>query len=364
MRERDRLYSALALVTTVALGCGGGTHTTGSGGQGGSASNASSTTSSSSGSSSSSSSSGTGGMACPPGDSTVFALTKLDWGEGNAGQWKSVGFNLDGIDTTTTFTNLCQPNDGAMASMVFPDGNQGIDNSFGENLLPTLLGVDPTWVSDINTGITNGTFNVLLEVDCLPQAGDAPVLTTKFFGATPLGSMPKFDGTDKWPVEPELLTNPKDPESSSIVFPASSVKGNTFDTGKNQTMVLTIPVNSPNGTTSIKLTLYAAELTMTLSADRKSATGGMIGGVLNTQEFAAEIQKVAYLYNLCGSSLIGGLITQVEQASDILADGTQDTTKTCDGISIGFTFEMSQAQIGIVGPAQTAGMTCPSDGGV
>jgi hypothetical protein len=40
-------------------------------------------------------------------------------------------------------------------------------------------------------------------------------------------------------------------------------------------------------------------MTMTLSEDRKSATGGVIGGVLNTEEFIDQVKKVGWMGDLC-----------------------------------------------------------------
>jgi hypothetical protein len=94
---------------------------------------------------------------------------------------------------------------------------------------------------------------------------------------------------------------------------------------------------------------------MTLSTDRKSATGGMIGGVIKTEDLVAEVKKVGYLLGVCNQALLASLIMQIRQASDILSDGTQDPQKTCDGISIGLGFEVTQAQRGPIGtPAQTS----------
>jgi hypothetical protein len=290
---------------------------------------------------------------------TTFALTKLDFGEGTSGQWKTVGFDIDGLVSTAQSTNLCKPNSTTDTTIPYPDGNMGIDNSFGKNLLPTILTLDPTWVTDVNGSLQQGAFNVLLKMFCLPPTGDAPTMTTKLFVADPLGTMPKFDGTDQWPVAPELLNDAKDPNSSMIVFPNSSVTGTTYDTGTNQLFIITIPLSANGNTTLLKLTLYSARATMTLSADRKTATGGMIGGVLATEEFVAEVKKVGFLLGLCTSTILPGLITQVRQASDIMQDGTQDPTKTCDGISMGITFEMAAVQLGSVGPAQPMPMTCP-----
>jgi hypothetical protein len=289
----------------------------------------------------------------------VFAVNQLYFGEGNNGEWKKFGFNLDGKISTAASTDLCALNDGAMASVPYPDGDNGIDNSFGKNLLPLILGLDSTWPTDVNNSIQQGFFTALLEIECMPPKGDASGLTTKLFAGTSLGMTPKWDGTDMWPVEPDLLNDPKDPQSSSLVFPQCSVTGTTFNASKNVTIVLTIPVTFNGVSTSIKLTLYAAQLTMTLAADRKSATGGMIGGVLNTEEFVGEVKKIGYLLNLCTDPLLANLETMVRQASDILTDATQDPTKTCDGISVGFGFDMKAAQIGTVGPAAPTAMACP-----
>jgi hypothetical protein len=361
MLGSNRVQFALALVTTVAVGCGGGGDTAGTGGTTSTSTGEGGTTTTSSASSSSSaaSSSSTGGLTCAAGEGIVLAATKLTFGEGNGGQWKKVGFNLDGLMTTTISTDVCQPNANAMPVVPYPDGDEGIDNSFGKNLLPLILSLYPTWVPDTNSGLQNGIFNVLLKMDCLPPTGDVPVLNTRLFGGTTLGATPKYDGTDKWPVSPELLSNPKDPESSTVVFQNSSVIGTTFDGGKNATFILTIPIKTATMSTSIKLTLYGARTTMTLAADRKSSTSGRIGGVLNTEEFLAEMKKVGALLGFCDSPLFAGLLTQARQSSDIMADGSQDPTKTCDGISMGLGFEMKEVQVGDVGPAAPIGATCP-----
>ena len=358
MLRSDRVCFALALVTTVALGCGGGGETVGTGGSGGKEMSTASASASSS-SSSSATSSSTGGLTCMSGEATVLAGTKLFFGEGNSGQWKKVGTNIDGLVSTAASKDVCKPNADAAVITPYPDGDMGIDNSFGKNLLPQIISLYPTWVTDINNGIKNGAFTVLLKLECLPPMGDVPEFTTKLFGGTKLGSVPKFDGTEKWPVAPELLGNPMDPDSSTIVFKKSSVTGTAYDSVKNETFILTVPVMSQSGSTSIKLTLYAAHTTMNLAADRKSATTGMISGVLNTEEFVAEIKKVGHLLKLCDGPLFGNLLTQVRQASDIMADGSQDPDKICDGISMGLGFEMKEVLLGDVGPATPVGMACP-----
>ncbi len=267
-----------------------------------------------------------------------------------------MGFNVDGLVSTAVSADVCQTNSGGSAATAYPDGNNGIDNSFGRNVLPLMLSLFPSWVTDANVGLQNGSYNMLLKSYCLPPTGDVPVLTTKLFEGTALGAIPQFDGTDTWPVSPALLSNPTDPESSTITFDMSSVTGTTFDSGKHQTVVLVLPFVS---STRIRLTLHAAQVTMTLAADRKSATGGILGGVLDTEELITEVKNIGYSLGLCDSPLFANLLTSIRQASDIVADGSQDPTKTCNGISIGFGFEMREVKLGAVGLAAPVAMSCP-----
>ncbi len=361
----DRFCGVLALVTAAAaaVSCGGDEDAPAN------AQTSSTTASSSSSSSGTGGSGGTGGTGgdgggggaptCPPTEGTTLALTKLYFGEGQSGEWKGVGLNIDGLVSDATSTDVCQPNSGGYPDTAYPDGDNGIDNSFGKNLLPTIIGLVPNWPAEVNTYLDIGYFNAMLKMYCLPPTGDAPQLTTKVFGGSFLGYAPKYDGTDMWPVAPEILADPQDPESSTLVFENSSVIGTTFDSGKGETFVLTIPMDYNGNHATIKLTLYAAQVIMTLSADRKSATGGVIGGVLNTEEFIDQVKKVGWMADFCGDPVFDGILTDVRRVSDIMTDGTQDPTKECDGISFGIQFEMKEVQLGDVGIPADVGMACP-----
>lgn len=302
---------------------------------------------------------GEGGvLMCDPGEGVTLALTELYFGEGNSGEWKSVGLNVDGLDSDGASTDVCQPNSGGDPDTAYPDGNDGIDNSFGKNLLPTLLALSPQFSVNVNAALTQGNFNAMLKMYCLPETGDANIIT-KVFGGTDLESVPMYDGTDLWPVAPEILADPQDPESSTLVFENSSVEGSTFDSGKGETFILAIPIEYNDQTALLKLTLYGAQLKLTLSEDRRSATGGVIGGVLNTEELIDQIKKVGWVADMCEEETFQSILTYVRQVSDIMTDGTQDPDQTCDGISFGVKFEMKEVQLGAVGPESIPGMACP-----
>src|SRR4051812_48586688 len=102
MLGRYRVY--LALATAVAVGCSSseGPKTSsgkgGAGGEGGSTSSSSAATSSSGGGSG-----GSGGTpACPSGEGIALAASELSFGEGNSGEWKAVGKNIDGLVSTAS----------------------------------------------------------------------------------------------------------------------------------------------------------------------------------------------------------------------------------------------------------------------
>ena len=362
-------------MAAVAYGCGGGDTTgstgTGSGGESSTTATSSVTASSSSSSSSaastsaststgSGSSTGAGGsvpIVCTPTDGVVLALDTINFGDvgSDVSASQMLGFNVDGLVSTAASTDLCQPVMGGSKNSVYPDGTAGIDNSFGKHVLPLLLMLAPGFSESTTNSVANGDFTMLLDFVGLTAAADQPALTTRLYGGTPLGSPPSFDGKDCWPVAPELLSDPTDIKSSTVVFDKSAVAGNKWVSGTANTITLTIPT----GPASITLTIHKAQVSLTLAADHQSATGGLIGGVLDTDEFIKEIKKAIYAINPLYCGLTGQVEPQMRQASDILVDGTQSAAKTCNGISIGFGFTMKQMQLGGVGPKTApATMTC------
>ena len=288
----------------------------------------------------------------------TLAISSLGWGEGTSGQWRMVGFDLDARSSTAASTDLCQLSSGAAPTTPYPDGDMGIDNSFGKNLLPQLQALNPNFVSDRNASIARGDFTSLLNLGCSPLTGSGSVAGASLFVARPLGMPPVFDGTDVWPVDRDFLSDPTDSNSSTLRFPSATITGSTFSAGTDGAIVLRMPLSTSGSTVSFTLTMRAARLSMTLSADHAHATG-MLGGVLDTEELVSQIREIGVAYGLCGTPLLTQLLTSVRQASDIMSDGTQDPTRTCNGISIGLRFDMAAAQHGAVGPVRPIDPTCP-----
>ena len=306
---------------------------------------------------------GPGAMKAGDGDGVVLAISKLYLGDtdrsGNpdtSNGWKHFGFNLDGKVSTKSSTDLCKPILMAAPSDVYPDGDKGIDNSFGAKILPILLGFAPDAGDKVNQSISDGKFTILMKLDKLGSGTDYNPIAGMLYGGGDLGAAPKFDGTDKWPLINELLNN-GNPDDPKVKFPKSYVANNTwvsspFTAGANTGVInLTLSIAGYD----LTLTINSAIVAMDLKADHKGATNGTIAGIIETEAFIGELKKVAGSVDkgLCSGATFDSIADQLRQASDILADGTQDPTKACSGISIGLGFDALPVQLGAVNPAAT-----------
>ena len=91
-----------------------------------------------------------------------------------------------------------------------------------------------------------------------------------------------------WPVLPELLNDPTDiTQGSKVSFPTSYVTGDTSVSGSKGNVTLDL---SMSGFT-LALTIANAVITLQMAADHKSATKGIIAGVLDTKTLAMQLQR-------------------------------------------------------------------------
>lgn len=105
-----------------------------------------------------------------------------------------------------------------------------------------------------------------------------------------------------------------------------------------------------------RFTPKVAWITLTLSADRQSATDGRIAGVFDREELVEEFQRFvgALSPEFCNPSAptVQSILNQVRESADIMSDGSQSSAE-CNGISFGFGFEAEAATVaGIGDPVQ------------
>jgi hypothetical protein len=298
-----------------------------------------------------------------------FGDTDTDGGV-NATAWQQFGYNVDGKITTATSTNVCTLTNkgGVWGSNAQLDGNGGIDNSFGENLFPGLIeAVDPMASATLNGQIASGVFTVMFDVTGLTAdtAQTATGLTTQVFGGGLFLvdgglAVPSFTTADQWPVLASGLSKATPPFVSKQRFPDSYVVNGTWVSGSPADVNLPLSVD---GNTLPVLIHHAVVTFQHTTATHASA--GQISGVLKTSELVAAVVAIAGRISpsLCPASAVAGLVTAIDDAQDILVDGTNRAGTPCDAISIGLGFTADE----VAQPDTLAVVTTtpnPCDGGV
>jgi hypothetical protein len=305
-----------------------------------------------------------GPMKAGDGSGAVLAIHKLYLGDtdrkGNPAStaWKDYGYDLDGKISTKDSTGLCKPAAGAKPSAVYEDGTDGIDNSFGKNILPIITSLASDAGTQINDSINKGSFTIMLSFSKLGTGDSYNPLATKlyagakFVDAAGMAVNPKWDGTDAWPVVPELLNNGNidDPVvqfAKAYLVKDAKTGARTWVSGDKGSIVLNLSIAG----FTLGLTIGSSLISTDIDATNKKATNGTIAGILDTEQLITELGKVAGSFDptLCpGSSTFESIAQQIRQASDIMTDGSQDPTKTCNGISIGLGFDMDLVTLGKV----------------
>jgi hypothetical protein len=307
----------------------------------------------------------TGGAAGPDGSVTtqVFRTGLLGDsdpdGTPNYDAWRSYGLDIDGWSTDAKFGAHCKAVGGAKKSDIRIDGVAGIDNSWGKNIVSGIIATlvpDPS--GTFTEAISMGRQSTMLRINGLAPSGDQAGLTTELFsvvgntdasGAYIPPTQPQWaDGSYVWHPLPEGVAS----DGSAVSkLQNGYVVGDLWVSGDRASFpfdlfFLEAPVVS---------TLLQARIVGTLSADRKSLTSGVIGGLVNTEAFIASIKIVAGKISpsLCDGAAFDGITNQVRGASDILEDGTQDPTKDCNAISVGFGFTSAAAELGDPAPKKT-----------
>src|SRR5262249_31717841 len=134
--------------------------------------------------------------------------------------WQEFGLDLDHRASTAKSCGLCRPSYGTLTENVQPDGLGGADNGFGSSLLPVLMTFIPanydagadSWLLPADAGA------FLIRIDNLGDSPNVVSVAGSFFHAAPLGSPPKWDGTDAWSVTSDSLLDPSDPNGAKVTF--------------------------------------------------------------------------------------------------------------------------------------------------
>ena len=304
------------------------------------------------------------------GDGTVLAASAMYLGDTDRNgtpsptAWKAYGYDLDGFKSNANSVTHCQiANETATKSNIQTDGNNGIDNSFGANLVPVITGLQKDAAQQVNEAINEGTFTIILEVEKVGGGTDYVGLPAALYAGAEMESPPVWDGNDEWPVFCELMQTCQesgtpqleDGNASTVTFPTSYMVGGTWVSGSKTTVSLSLSL----GGFSLALEINQAVITADMSGGNPptTASNGIIAGVVETSALIESLAKVAgsISTSLCKGPTFESVKESIEAASDIMKDGSQKSDAKCDGISVGLGFDMKAVQLGEVLDEQPPG---------
>jgi hypothetical protein len=303
----------------------------------------------------------TEGASTGDGEGTTLAINKLYLGDsdraGTPSQtaWKKFGYDLDGYNSNKNSGTHCKVNEGGTKSNIQTDGDDGIDNSFGANIMPVIVGLQSDAATKINETIEEGSFTIILNVEDVGGGQDYVNLPAALYAGAALETTPSWDGTDLWPVYCELMTTcsadgtPQIPDNKSKVqFPSSYVAGGTWVSGSETTVNLSLAIAG----FALSLDINQAVISADMSGGNPptTATNGVIAGVIESEALINSLVKVAgsISTSLCSGPTLESVKQQITAASDIMKDGTQNPDALCNGISVGIGFDMKAVQLGEV----------------
>lgn len=298
--------------------------------------------------------------AANPSDARTFAISQLFLGETDRSgktdpsAWKKFGYNIDGLTTTKTSTDVCTRQQGSTADKQ-EDGEEGRDDGF-HNVMTFIGSLVPNASSTITQSINEGSFTIIFDLKGLND--DAKQTATGLSGnilvGGDLGKKPDFSPTLDWPYH----ADPK------IAISDAYINNGTFVNGTGgSTVKLAIAVQGQTLTLNINHAIITFDHT---SPDE--LTNGTIAGVLATEELVTSITNIASSLTdqLCEGSALDTVLQTIRSASDILKDGTNHAGVPCDGISIAIGFNAKR-----IGPPTTVAPPststpedkCKKDGG-
>jgi len=302
----------------------------------------------------------------PPDGSTtsVFAMRHVQLGgallpDGGLDQdaWEHIGFDIDGKVTTEQSTDVCQLVAGAGRYWQV-DGDGGIDNSFGRNVMPVLTEtVGTSFEPRLNDSLAAGLVTNLLVVKGLgPGPTYSPMRAALLLGA-PLGSPPTWSPSDVWPVDSSSLFD-DDAGAPLLSFPGSYLDHRVFvaepPSGAGE-LALGILDGVP-----VVLPLRHVQVAMTVSPDGSEISQGTVSAIIPLERLLFVVQALVGQVTtyLCTGSAFNSIVSVVKQAADILLDGSQDPSRPCDGISFGMAFDGARVSLGPPVPVAPLGDVC------
>jgi len=265
--------------------------------------------------------------------------------------WRHIGFNLDGWDSQASndFRGDCTAEDN------YADGDNGIDNQFGDRLWTSIQAFLPTLECEVNEAFASGHGTLIMRLEKWNGTPDdaritvsiAPAIDGSSDAITDCDALageevqymgtdaadPAWDGTDKYCINPYGIVD--------VTGTARVIDENAYIVDGQVIMSLRSGAifQLLSGRSSVGIKLDQGVISAQLNGTFDTIEFGFASG-----RFAIDdLVDVGPSIGVCDQSTLLPIYTQVADVlatQDLGADGTQP----CNGISIGVAFGGRQAE--------------------
>ena len=318
--------------------------------------------------SASSSASGSGGASCVPvhipgppmiqdaGGSLDFtvALRTIDLGESSVTMGK-VGLDRDGVCTCPGPPSCAEP---TWAYASHCDGLGGRDNAAAQSFSLVNADLGPVISSpQFSYEANKGAWSLLLRVRGYNGGADDDQVEAAFFMTPGLTSLPKWDGTDAWPVGDGSLADKMSLDQPLFVDPKAYVSGGVLVASLSKLSVL---IQSAG--VRLQLDLSDVALRATILQPDSGAGFHLTNGVLGASWILTDMFTDMGGLRLNGVAICTDSLSYATAKSRLcgtvdLGPSGSDAGAPCNALSFGMSFAADPA---ILGPV--AALPAPSPG--
>jgi hypothetical protein len=295
----------------------------------------------------------------------VAAEYTLDLGDGTPNpsvpplNYRSIGFDLDNTCTTSTNSKSGTCRVPQYANGVV-DGPGGIDNSFG-GIVQAVRNQITNFSSDSYTKtLQSGKANMLVRVQNWNGQPDDDQVTVSTMVTAPFdsfaapGAVPKWDGTDAWPVAADAVNGSVD--KPKFVDTHAYVTNNQVVATLSQSAIrLGVGLTSIQDV-KLDLALRAAFVVCTIAPSTLGNWGYTLsectlGGRWSANDLVKQLGAFPDPLNnnkpLCkGTSQYDTFKASICSQVDLNSNPTAGPTQPCDALSVGITFTTKPALLG------------------
>jgi hypothetical protein len=300
---------------------------------------------------------GSGGSADPLAVPATgnFLISGLLLGEGDAqgnetpNGWRALGHNLDAQISTPLSSGHCFVFPGADPGLVKQDGDGGIDNAFGELVLPELTKIVPQPTKQLHDTVALGGPTMFLRTNILAVAPGEPVIGRAYLSASEATTR-KFDGSDTVAIDTfslECDALPCGLDDAVAVDFSGKLVGDELSFRFSR-----LPLALALGEFSAVFEVVDARVQLTLDASRGRVVSGIVGGALATEAAIRSVNRVIFNspFALCNSAIVRDVVERAQDLVLVMSDGHSVATNgsgiDCSGISVGIGLRAVAAQVG------------------